>query len=114
MIQELINRQEKRPIVMLYGNNRMAEIAYGDIFERAVRELGLSIVDAVAKPELPGYPVYEGIVDEVLIRDHIPDYQEPTFYVSGPKAMVSSFQTSLRQLGVPRSNIRVDYFPGFA
>ncbi len=114
MIQELINRQEKRPIVMLYGNNRMAEIAYGDIFERAVRELGLSIVYAVAKPELPGYPVHEGIVDEVLIWNYIPDYQERTFYVSGPKAMVSRFQTSLRRLGVPRSNIRVDYFPGFA
>jgi ferredoxin-NADP reductase/Na+-translocating ferredoxin:NAD+ oxidoreductase RnfD subunit len=114
MIQELINRQEKRPIVMLYGNNRMAEIAYGDIFERAVQELGLRIVYAVANPELPGYPVHAGVVDEVLIQDHIPDYLERTFFVSGPRAMVLRFQTSLRQIGVPRSNIRVDYFPGFA
>lgn len=114
MIQELMNRQEERSIVMLYGNNRMAEIAYGDLFEKAVREVGLRIVYAVAEPEAPGYAVYEGVIDEALIQNQIPDYLERIFYVSGPRAMVVRFQNSLRRLGVPRSRIRIDYFPGFA
>lgn len=114
MIQELLNRQEARSIVMVYGNNKMAEIAYGEIFERAVRELGLRIVYAVADPELPGYAIHEGQVDETLVQNHIPDYRERTFYLSGPRAMVVRFQRSLRQLGVPRSHVMVDYFPGFA
>jgi len=115
MIQELLNRREERSIVMLYGNNKLAEIAYGDIFERAARELGLRIVYAVAQPEVPGYAtVHEGFVDETLIQSHIPDYKERIFYLSGPRAMVVRFQNSLRELGVRRSRIRVDYFPGFA
>lgn len=114
MIQDLIDRGEKRSIVMLYGNNKMAEIAYGDVFERAERELGLHVVYAVAEPEAPGYPVHEGMVDETMIQTHIPDYLERTFYVSGPRKMVVRFQNSLRRLGVPRSSIRVDDFPGFA
>ncbi len=32
MIQDLLDRGEKRSIVMLYGNNKLTEIAYGDIF----------------------------------------------------------------------------------
>jgi ferredoxin-NADP reductase len=114
MIQELLNRREERSIVMLYGNNRLAEIAYGDIFEQATRELGLRIVYAVAEPEVPGYAVYEGVVDGALIQSSIPDYKERIFYLSGPRAMVIRFQNSLRELGVRRSRIRVDYFPGFA
>ena len=114
MVQDMINRREERSIVMLYGNNKLAEIAYGDIFEEAARELGLRIVYAVAEPEEPGYAVHEGIIDETLIQNHIPDYLERTFYLSGPRAMIVRFQNSLRRLGVPRSRIRVDYFPGFA
>ena len=31
-----------------------------------------------------------GFVDARLIRDHVPDYRERVFYVSGPQAMVSA------------------------
>ncbi len=114
MIQELLNRREERSIVMLYGNNKLAEIAYSDIFQRAACELGLRIVYVVAEPGAPGYAVHEGVVDEALIQNNIPDYMERIFYLSGPRAMVVRFQNSLRELGVRRSQIRVDYFPGFA
>ena len=114
MIQELLNRREERSIIMLYGNNKLAEIAYADIFQRAARELGLRIVYAVAEPEALGYAVHEGVVDEALIQNNIPDYMERIFYLSGPRATVVRFQNSLRELGVRRSQIRVDYFPGFA
>ncbi|MBU6497817.1 MAG: hypothetical protein KGL55_01935 [Rhodospirillales bacterium] len=114
MIQELVNRGEPRSIVMLYGNNRLADVAYSEIFHHARHHLGLRIVYAVAEPEAPGYDVHEGYIDEDLIRREIPDWTERTFYISGPHAMVVRFQQALRQLGVPRSRIRLDYFPGFA
>ena len=114
MIQDLLDRGEKRSIVMLYGNNKLTEIAYGDIFQQAESELGLRIVYAVAEPEADGYAIHDGVVDEALIQKHIPDYMERTFYLSGPRAMVVRFQSSLKELGVRRSRIKVDYFPGFA
>jgi ferredoxin-NADP reductase/Na+-translocating ferredoxin:NAD+ oxidoreductase RnfD subunit len=114
MIEELLNRGEPRPIVMLYGNNRLDEVAYAGLFERARRHLGLHVVYAVAEPEEPGYDIHQGFIDEALIRREIPDFAERTFYISGPRAMVVRFQHALRDLGVPRWRIRVDYFPGFA
>ena len=114
MVQELLNRGEPRSIVMLYGNNKLAEVAYADLFERATRDLGLRVVYAVAEPEAPGYDIHHGFIDEGLIRREIPDWAERTFYLSGPRAMVVRFEQALRQLGVPRTRIRTDYFPGFA
>jgi ferredoxin-NADP reductase/Na+-translocating ferredoxin:NAD+ oxidoreductase RnfD subunit len=114
MVQDLIDRREERPIVMLYGNNNLGEIAYSDVFERAARELGLRTVYAVAEDEAMDYDVHRGFIDEDLIKREVPDFRERTFYISGPRAMVVRFQRALRELGIARSRIKVDYFPGFA
>ena len=44
----------------------------------------------------------------------MPDYLERTFYISGPQAMVKALRQKLLAMGVRRSKIKVDYFPGFA
>jgi ferredoxin-NADP reductase len=36
------------------------------------------------------------------------------FYISGPHPMVALFQKTLRGMGVARSHIKVDFFPGLA
>ena len=57
---------------------------------------------------------YPGYIDERLVRVAIPDYLERTFYISGPQAMVKALRQKLLGMGVRRSKIKVDYFPGFA
>ncbi len=51
--------------------------------------------------------------DEQAIAEEIPDYKEWIFYLSGPNAMVESFQEVLLWMGVRRWRIKKDYFPGF-
>lgn len=114
MIQDLLHRRECRSIVLLYGNNTRAEVAYGALFDRASRELGLRAVYAVAQAEAPDDDVHHGFIDTDLILREIPDWTERIFYISGPRAMVVRFEAALQQLGVRRSRIRLDYFPGFA
>ena len=114
MVQDMIDRNERRSIVFIYGNNRVDEIAYADVFERARREIGLRTIYTVADGDERVVPEHRGFIDEDLIRREVPDFQERTFYISGPHAMVTRFRRSLRDLGVSRSRIKVDYFPGFA
>jgi ferredoxin-NADP reductase/Na+-translocating ferredoxin:NAD+ oxidoreductase RnfD subunit len=114
MVQDLLNRREERSIVMLYGNNRLDEIAYASVFDQAGRELGLRTIYAVAEDAAPDGNIHRGFIDEALIQREIPDFQERTFYISGPRAMVLRFQSVLKKLGVSRSRIKVDFFPGFA
>ena len=44
----------------------------------------------------------------------VPDFADRIFFVSGPQVMVKAVRNELLKLGVHRSRIRVDFFPGFA
>lgn len=112
MLQHLLDRDERRPIVVLYGTEGQQDIAYRDVLGTARRKLGIRTIHAIARGAERGQ--YPGYIDERLIRLALPDYLERTFYISGPQAMVKALRQKLRAMGVRRSRIKVDYFPGFA
>ncbi len=112
MVHSLLDRGEPRPIIMLYANRTAADVAYKDIFDRAAKEIGLKTVYVLTDDSAPG--MYNGTISVDVIRREIPDYRERMFYISGPHAMVESFKTTLRTMGVSRFKIKSDFFPGFA
>lgn len=112
MLQYLIDRGEVRPIVMLYGAAQPEDIAYRDVIEAAQSELGIHTMFAVANGAEAGQ--YPGFIDAELVRRAIPDFRERLFYISGPQAMVKALRQMLLRMGVRRSLIKVDFFPGFA
>jgi ferredoxin-NADP reductase len=114
MLQYLIDRKEKREVVVLYGNAKVKDIAYGDVLERAESELGIRTVYAVAAEPTPVQGTHAGFIDAELIRRQVPDFKERTFFLSGPHVMVDNFKRTLREMGVPRSRIKTDFFPGLA
>jgi len=113
MIQYLLDAKESRSIALLYGNKTAADIAYKDIFDRARAELGITTVYALSDEKNPPPGTRPGRIDAALIAREVPDYRERYFMISGPHAMVKSFETTLRDMGVPGSRIQTDYFPGF-
>jgi ferredoxin-NADP reductase len=113
MLQYLVDRGEARPIVVVYGNERMRDIAYRDVLDAARERLGIPTHYAVAKETAPK-GVYPGIIDARFIRYAVPDFRDRVFYVSGPQTMVAAVRRTLRRMGVRRSRIKVDLFTGFA
>ena len=114
MLVELLQRSERRDIVVVYGSNRIDEFAYVDVLARARKELHIPTQYVVrdgagAPPEM-----YIGLITQHLLRETIPDFSERLFYVSGPQAMVSVTRDALLALGVPHRRIRTDFFPGLA
>jgi ferredoxin-NADP reductase/Na+-translocating ferredoxin:NAD+ oxidoreductase RnfD subunit len=114
MVQDLIDRRDERSLVVLYGNDKADEIAYADVFDRAGRELGIRTVYAVTDAPAELSNMHRGLIDAALIQREVPDFKERTFYISGPRAMVVRFRRVLQELGVDRSRIKEDFFPGFA
>ena len=112
MLQYLIDRGEERPITVLYGNERREDVAYRDVLDEAERQLGIRTIYAVARGAVRGE--YPGFIDARLVKAAIPDYRERTFYISGPQAMVQALRHTLTRMGVHRTHIKVDFFPGFA
>ena len=112
MLQYLLDEGEKRPITVLYGTETPQDIAYRDVLQAARSELGIRTIHAVERGARRGE--YSGLIDARLVREAIPDFRERTFYISGPQTMVKSVRRMLLKLGVRRSRIKVDFFPGFA
>jgi ferredoxin-NADP reductase len=112
MLQYLVDRDEPRPVVVLYGVDSQDDIAYGDVIDAAWENLHIPTYFAVDDGALPGQ--YPGFINEQMVRETIPDYRERMFYISGPQAMVRALRRMLVGMGVRRSRIKVDFFPGFA
>ncbi len=91
-------------------------MAYKETFDRAEKVLGVKTVYAITNPAegLSWSSARSGIVDAAMIEVEVPDFKERTFYLSGPHAMVTTFEKLLKEMGVPLRRIKTDYFPGFA
>jgi ferredoxin-NADP reductase/Na+-translocating ferredoxin:NAD+ oxidoreductase RnfD subunit len=116
MIKYLIDRNERRQVVILYSNNTVEDIAYSELFFEAERKLGIETFYTLSdKTKIPAdWAGGIGFIDEHMIRREVPDFMDRFFYVSGPQVFVSAFDQTLKNMGVKNSNIKKDFFPGFA
>ncbi len=116
MIRYLLDTDQQCSIVLLYANKTADEIVYKDVFDHAVQQIGLKIVYVLSDAEqVPrGWIGQVGRIDANLIAAEVPDYKSSVFYVSGPSAMVASFEELLVKMGVSKRQIRTDFFPGLA
>ncbi len=113
MIKYLIDRGEKRDAILFYSNRSADEIAYHDVFDDAERKIGIRTVYLITGGGAPNINSGNRL-DTDTIKKEIPDYRERMFYISGTHAMANAFKKILREMGVPRANIKTDFFPGFA
>ena len=114
MVQYLLDKNEARSVVLLYANKKAEDIGYRDIFDRAQSKLGIKTVYFATGEKGPVPGVYtESLSASAIVRE-VPDYRDRMYYLSGPHTMVSAFEKTLRDMGVPRRKIKVDFFPGFA
>lgn len=115
IIKYLIDRKEKKDIILFYSNKLASEIIYQDIFETANKTLGImtfyTLTDTVNIPK--DWQGEVGRINEKMIKQKVPDYLERIFYLSGPHFMVTSFEDVLRKMGVSREKIKTDFFPGY-
>ena len=114
VIKYLVDRKEKRPIILLYSNKSQGDVVYRELFDQAQSELQIKTKYIFTNKN---EAVPEGalnVIDAETIKKEIPDYFERVFYISGPQAMVTSFKDILLKMGIKRIHIKTDYFPGFA
>lgn len=110
IIKNLVDEKEKVDIVQLYSNKFFSDVAYKDVFDDAYEKLGIRTVYVVTDES---DSQYTGRISTGMIGKEIPDYLDRYFYLSGPHQMVTAFEETLKDLGVKRSQIKTDFFPGF-
>ncbi len=115
MTNYLLDKNEERDVVLLYSCKRFDELAYTNIFHRASTHLKFKVASTLTDidhiPE--DWMGYKGFIDAGMILMEVPDFSERTFYISGPNALVSVMKNLLLEIGVSKTKIKTDYFPGF-
>ena len=115
MIKYLLDKSEKRDIILFYAAVSSAEFAYKNIFETAGKKIGLKVVYVLTdtKNIPPEWKGKSGYLTEETIKQEVADFKQREFYLSGPIAMVNNYKKLLSKVGVSINNIITDYFPGF-
>jgi ferredoxin-NADP reductase len=103
ILLDLDRRREPINVILLYAN-RNDEFPYKQEFEN------LRIKHPTFRIE---YFVHPHRIDENVMRAFQKKLDEPLIYVSGPEPMVEAFDSMLKQMGVPDSDIKNDFFPGY-
>ncbi len=114
MLKYLLDMKQPRDIVLFYANKTADEIAYKDVLAEAQTKLGIKVqytlTDTQAIPRK--WSGLVGRIDEHMIQAIVPDYQERTYYVSGPPDMVRAYEHILKNMGIKNVQIKKDFFPG--
>jgi len=113
MMKYLIDTDKQQPVTLFYIERDDQNLAYTDVFEHAKKQLGSTIYYILTgqTEQLPLNTVGHSITPS-LIKEKLPDYKEQLFYISGPRAVVTSTKQMLIGLGVSRRHIKTDFFPG--
>jgi ferredoxin-NADP reductase len=113
MIRYMLDSRQHRDITLFYTAQTADGFAYWELFNQAV-SAGVKPVYVITGPNAPeGWHGLTGFIKPGDIKNHVPEHQSATYYISGPDAMVRSYKRLLRHLGIPASRIKTDYFPGY-
>jgi ferredoxin-NADP reductase len=115
MIKYLIDTKQKRDIVLIYANKTEKDIAYKNILDLASQTFNLKVIYMIneLKDKTREWQGRMGYVDGKMILEEIKDWQERTYYISGPPSMVAGIQKTIKNLGLGNNQIKTDFFPGF-
>jgi ferredoxin-NADP reductase len=113
MIKELLSQNSRRDITLIYTVNEVDEIGFTEIFDEAEEKIGLKTVYVVQNNIPANWTGQTGRLNPNLVRNMVPNYENKTYFISGPDPMVRFAERMLKDMGVPRRQIKTDYFPGY-
>jgi ferredoxin-NADP reductase len=99
--------------IMFFYSNHTAQSA---VFMEEFRQLAAQNPNFTFVPTMTDDPAWDGEHDPIhidMLKKHLQDITAPTYFLSGPGAMVGSMRNMLLEAGVDRTSIRSDQFVGY-
>lgn len=115
MIEDIVQKKEMVDIILVFANKTIDDILFEDTFKKA-EEFGVkSYYVLTDKDKAPaGWTGPLGHIDENGLKSIVKDFNKRLFYISGPQLMVQNFEKIVKNMGVKRNHIKVDFFPGYS
>jgi ferredoxin-NADP reductase len=100
-------------ITLFYGCRTENDIVFKNEFEGlAQKNENLKLVFTLneAPPQWKGAT---GIINADMVKRELPDYKETIFYACGPPPMVKAMEALIESLGLPKTQLKLEYFTGY-
>ncbi len=100
-------------VTLVYGNRSENDVVFREEFEAMQKQnpnfkLVLTVNEASS-----GWKGATGFINTDLIKNEVPDYKENVFFTCGPPPMVEAMEKLVEALGLPKTQLRREYFAGY-
>lgn len=113
IIKQLLDTDAQTRITLFYSARLLEEFVFKYIFSEAEKKIGLKTVYVVSEKPKGNWQGEVGHIDEQMINRYVQDTTSSFYYISGPQPMVLAIKKVLGDMGIQKSHIRTDYFPGY-
>jgi ferredoxin-NADP reductase len=100
-------------ITLLYGNRTEKDIVFRREFEMLRQENKNLKVVFTLDEACSGWNGATGFINADMIKKEIPAYKDTMFYTCGPPGMVQVMEKLVEQLGLPKTQLKREYFTGY-
>lgn len=111
ILRDLRDRQDQRPLLLLYGNRCSDQIVYREELDAMTRQLDLRVEHFLTEPS-PAWTGRSGLIDDAALGG-IFQKQDPRKWlhvICGPLPMIESIEAALLRSGVPSRQIISERF----
>jgi ferredoxin-NADP reductase len=99
-------------ITLLYGNRSENDIVFKkELEEMEKKNKNLKVV-FVLNEASSTWKGATGVIDAEIVKKTVPDYKKTVFYVCGPPPMVQAMEKLIKNLELPKTQLRLEAFTG--
>lgn len=110
ILKTLRDLSDSRECVLLYGNEDWEKVPFREELDKLKKEINLTTVHILEKPH-DDWDGEEGLINEEVIQRFLPKHKEDfDYFICGPEPMMDVAELSLRQAGVPWTQIYAERF----
>ena len=100
-------------ITLFYGCRAENDIVFKkELEELAQKNKNLKIIFTINETTSQ-WKGATGIINAEMIKRELPDYKENVFYACGPPPMVKAMETLIESIGLPKDQLKLEYFTGY-
>jgi ferredoxin-NADP reductase len=113
MCKNATDKRMNSKITLFYGCRTENDIAFKQELEKMQEQnKNLKIVFMVNEAS-SHWKGATGVINAEMIKKELPDYKDNLFYVCGPPPMVKAMETLLESIGLPKTQLKLEYFTGY-
>jgi ferredoxin-NADP reductase len=100
-------------ITLFYGCRTEKDLTFQKELEAlSEKNMNLRLVLIVNEPTEQWKGV-TGMINAEIVKQNLPDYKDNMFYTCGPPPMVEAMEKLVLNLGLPKENLKREYFTGY-